>query len=103
MKTKDDIEITNLLFNKLLKDLNTDEVSEMCSISNYILFVKDMSFLGDDLNNKLALIKIHADTGYVVNNNFRFNSLEVIDNKYIFYYMSNNKRYNITFYEQRII
>ena len=88
MRVKKVYEITDLLFNKTVLDI---EDSENFQPSEYILFVKDTSYEGD-LNNKLSLIIISKDDGYVVNNNFKFNSLEVIGNKIIIYRIENNKR-----------
>jgi hypothetical protein len=92
MKTKDSYEITDLLFNKTILDMEnyTDDENEF-QPSEYILFVKDTHYEGD-LNNKLSLIIIDKDTGYVVNNNFKFNSLEIVDRKITIYRIENNKR-----------
>jgi hypothetical protein len=92
MKTKDSYEITDLLFNKTILDMEGYSNGENeFQPSEYIFFVKDTHYDGD-LNNKLSLIIIDKDTGYVVNNNFKFNSLEVIDRKITIYRMENNKR-----------
>jgi len=92
MKTKDSYEITNLLFNKTILDMEgySDNENDF-QPSEYLFFVKDTHYEGD-LNNKLSLIIICKEDGYVVNNNFKFNSLEVKDNKIIIYRMENNKR-----------
>lgn len=92
MKTKDSYEITDLLFNKTVLDMEgySNDENEF-QPSEYLLFVKDTHYEGD-LNNKLTLIIISKNDGYVVNNNFKFNSLEVNDRKIIIYRMENNKR-----------
>lgn len=92
MKTKDSGEITNLLFNKTILDMEefSNDENEF-QPSEYLFFVKDTSYDGE-LNNKLSLIIICKKNGYVVNNNFKFNSLEVKDNKITIYRMENNKR-----------
>jgi GTPase involved in cell partitioning and DNA repair len=76
------------LFNKTILDL--PESTNDLIPSEYLLFVKDTSY-EDDLNNKLTLIIINKANGYVVNNNFKFNSIE-IDNKINIYTIINNKR-----------
>jgi len=91
MKTKDSYEITDLLFNKTILDMEGYSNGEDSHPSEYIFFVKDTHY-ESDLNNKLSLIIIDKDTGYVVNNNFKFNSLEVVDRKIIIYRMVDNKR-----------
>jgi len=98
MKTKDSYEITDLLFNKTILDMEnyTDDENEF-QPSEYILFVKDTHYEGD-LNNKLSLIIIDKDTGYVVNNNFKFNSLEIVDRKITIYIIENNKRKEIYYW-----
>jgi hypothetical protein len=59
--------------------------------SELLLFVKNTDYEGD-LNNKLSLIIVDKNSGYVVNNKFKFNSLEINDRKIIIYRMQNNKR-----------
>ena len=90
MKTKDSHEITDLLFNKTILDMEEYDEDGL-QPSELMLFVKDTHYEGD-LNNKLSLIIIDKNTGYVVNNNFKFNSLEIDGNKIIIYRMVNNKR-----------
>jgi hypothetical protein len=92
MKTKDSCEITDLLFNKTILDMEgySDGENDF-QPSEYLLFVKDTSYEGD-LNNKLSLVIISKYNGYVVNNNFKFNSLEVDGRKIIIYRIENNKR-----------
>ena len=58
---------------------------------NGLTFIEATNNL-NDLNNKLSLIIVDKDSGYVVNNNLKFNSLEVKDRKIIIYRMENNKR-----------
>jgi len=95
MKTKDSYEITDLLFNKTILDMEENSDGEY-QPSEYLLFVKDtftsVYHYDGDLNNKLSLIIIDKNTGYVVNNDFKFNSLEVIDKKITIYRMEDNKR-----------
>lgn len=92
MKTRDSYEITDLLFNKTILDMDDyGDKDAQLQPSEYLFFVKDTSYDGD-LNNKLSLIIICKDNGYVVNNNFKFNSLEIKGNKIIIYSMENNKR-----------
>lgn len=102
MITKSSYEITNLLFNRVILDMEVPiyingpgpngsyDVSSG-QPSEYILFVKDNSYYNGDLNNKLSLIIIEKNTGYVVNNNFIFNSLEVNDRKITIYRQESNK------------
>jgi len=90
MKTKCSHEITDLLFNRTILDMEGYSKGAI-QPSEYIFFVKDTSYDGD-LNNKLSLIIVDKDSGYVVNNNLKFNSLEVKDRKIIIYRMENNKR-----------
>jgi hypothetical protein len=91
LKTKDSYEITDLFFNKTILDMEGYSNGEEIQPSEYIFFVKDTYYDGD-LNNKLSLIIIDKDTGYVVNNNFKFNSLEVLDRKITIYRIEDNKR-----------
>ena len=98
MKTKDSDKITDILFNKTILDMDGyPEDKNALQPSEYLLFVKDTYYNGD-LNNKLSLIIIDKNDGYVVNNNLKFNSLEVIDNKLIFYTMINSKRREIHYW-----
>ena len=92
MKTKDSTEITDRLFNKTILDMEgySDNINEF-QPSQYLFFVKDIHYEGD-LKNKLSLIIIAKDSGYVVNNNFKFNSMEFDDRKIIIYRIENNKR-----------
>jgi hypothetical protein len=92
MNTKDSQLITDLLFNKTILDLEQYGSDS----SEYLFFVKDTNSvpLGgyEDLNNKLTLIIVCKENGYVVNNNFKFNSLKIEDNKITIYRMVDNKR-----------
>lgn len=90
MKLKDSTDITEILYNKIVLDMN-GEPNENWLPSEYLLFVKDTSYDGD-LNNKLSLIIIDAKNGYVVNNDFKFNSIEITDNKITIYRIEKNKR-----------
>ena len=98
MKTKDSDKITDILFNKTILDMDGySEDKNTLQPSEYLLFVKDTYYDGD-LNNKLSLVIISKNDGYVVNNNLKFNSLEIIDNKLIFYTMINSKRKEIHYW-----
>ncbi len=88
MKTKDCILLTELFFNKVVWDLIPDENHEPSSL---LFFFKDVSFEGD-LENKIAMIIVDADDGYVVNNNFKINSIEINEKEKTIYRMINKKR-----------
>ena len=87
MKIKNDIEITEVLFNKTILDMEFDD-----DASEYLFYVKDTSSYETDLNNKLSLIIVDKNNGYVVNNDFKFNSIEIKERKIIIYVIVNNKR-----------
>lgn len=89
MKLKNSEDITEKLFNKTILDM--EKPTDSFYPSEYLFFVKDTSF-DNDLNNKLSLIIVDKNNGYVVNNNLKFNSLEIIDNKIVIYSIINNKR-----------
>lgn len=93
LKTKDSYKITELLFNRTILDMErySNDENVVLQPSEYLFFVKDTSYDGD-LNNKLSLVIICKDDGYVVNNNIKFNSLEIMENKIIIYRIENNKR-----------
>jgi len=91
MKIKDSYDITDMFFNKTILDLDPNVTSVNFSPSEYLFFVKDTSYDGD-LNNKLTLIIIDKDTGYVVNNILKFNSILIENKKITIYVMVNNKR-----------
>ena len=89
MKFKNADDITDIFFNKTITDM--PRPSSNFQPSEYLFFVKDTSYEGD-LDNKMTLIIVDANDGYVVNNNFKFNSIEIDQQKIIIYYMVNNKR-----------
>jgi hypothetical protein len=81
-KFKDSHEITKLLFEKTFLDVPHED-----SASEYMLFVKDMKNTPNkvDDNNNLSLVIIDKNSGYVVNNDIPFNSLEMEDSSLKFY------------------
>ncbi len=96
MKTKNSSEISEQLLNQTFWDLESP--TEKFEPSELILFIKDTAYRGD-VKNKLSLIIISQRDGYVVNNNFPFNSLEINERKYTFYYIApNEKRYEICYW-----
>jgi hypothetical protein len=97
MKVKDSYKITDLFFNKTILDLDPDLEDDSFEASEYLFFVKDTNYEGD-LNNKLTLIIISKDDGYVVNNNLKFNSIELNNNKITIYIMVGNKRKEIYYW-----
>ena len=84
MKLKDSSDITKLLYNKTILDSDSQP-------SELLFFVKDTHYDGE-LDNKLSLIIVVKHSGYVVNNNFKFNSIEISDKKITIYRMEDNKR-----------
>lgn len=78
---KNEIDITDVLFNNTILDM--EHKKENFSPSEYLFYVKNSSYDGD-LNNKLSLIIIDKNDGYVVNNNFKFNSIEIKEKQLIF-------------------
>jgi len=93
MKLKDSSEITDLLYMKTIWDMEfcSDKEEDVLRPSELLLFVKDTHYEGD-LHNKLSLIIVDKNSGYVVNNNFKFNSLGLDGRKITIYRMVNNKR-----------
>jgi hypothetical protein len=90
MKLKDSVSITDSLFNKTILDM-CDYSDNDFQPSELLFFVKDTRYDGD-VNNKLSLIIVNKCNGYVVNNDFKFNSLEINDNEIIIYRMEGKNR-----------
>jgi hypothetical protein len=77
------------LYNNTFLDIPIIDKSVDWSPSEYLLFVKNTTY--DNNINKLSLIIVSKTNGYVVNNDFKFNSMIVDGNKYTFYTVDETK------------
>jgi hypothetical protein len=94
IRIKDADEIRELIKDKIFADcLSSDTMAP----SHYLLFIKDTHYLNEPHNNK-TLIIIENDTKYVVNNDMRFNKLEITEKDdydlYEFHYIPNASKSN---------
>lgn len=95
MKLKNANDISKILFNKTIKDLEHD--TDDFTASEYLFFVKDTSY-DNDLNNKLSLIIVDKETGYVVNNDFKFKALKIKEKEITIYSYMGNKAIKIYYW-----
>lgn len=93
MVIKSDFEITRTFFGKTI--LDGDLNSPYSTPSEYWFFVKKT---GHDLENKFSLVIVDSQSGYVVNNDLRFNSIEIEDRKIKIYRMANGKRSELIYW-----
>jgi hypothetical protein len=93
MKLKTDSEITKALFGITI--LDGDGNSPYPTPSEYWFFVKNTN---DDPKNKLSLIIVDKSSGYVVNNDLKFNSIEIVDDKISIYRIRDNKRLEMVYW-----
>lgn len=83
--------ISDLLKDQIFYDIKLEDDSSFIA-SDYVLYTKCMVNTPIvDVANKFALIMIEKDTNYVVNNDLRYNSLEVNGDEFIFRVVNNNK------------
>lgn len=93
MKLKTDSEITKALFGVTI--LDGDENSPYSTPSEYWFFVKNTN---DDPKNKLSLIIVDKSSGYVVNNDLKFNSIEIVGDKISIYRIRDNNRLEMVYW-----
>ncbi len=95
MKIKDGTTINELICGKIFDDIiKTDTLSP----SKYKLYCKDTTYENNVLTNHNSLIIICENDDYVVNNNLKFKTLEIIEKdnyiEYNFYSMMEGKKTN---------
>ena len=82
-------QITKLTFGRVFLDLDPIEETESEEANQYLIFVRDRLEHEEHYKfNKMSMVLVNGETGYVINNDIEFEHLHVEDDKFIF------KRYN---------
>ena len=99
-KYKDVFVISEMISDKVFDDIIISDINSTLSASKILLFAKDIHYLNEP-HNKISLIIIDG-SNYVINNDFRFNCLEVVNtekyDEYNFYSIYDNKRSKIQYF-----